>query len=588
MAALPPQPASESEIRHPSSTIATDDTTTAISPNTRTPSGPPVDIKAAEYDSVAPNILPTAHHVSVPTDPDIEKRQSTSSSHTDQNDHPLEHSAVEEAAQAYTIWTHREKVCLALSAALGALLSPMTGAIYYPAITTISHDLGVSNDDINLTITTYMVVQAIAPMLVAGFSDDLGRRPAYVLCFGIYLAANLGLALQNSYVALLILRMLQSAGSSALIALGQGTIADVVTSSERGRYTPYSSIPTVVGPTLGPVIGGLLSTYLGWHSVFWFLLIVCAILAFPLLLFLPETCRNVVGDGSIPPPFLNQNLTDTIRHARRAKRGLKPDPVRQAALRANLGFRIPNPLKTLTVLADLESLLVLIGSALSLMMLYVFSTGASLAFKDIYHYNELYVSLMFLPFGGAGLLSILTTGPLMDWNFRRLAAQREIPLNHTRQMDLSAFPIEKARLQLAIPVAFLGASAQFVYGWLIARTYGTRFSIAGPVCMLMVAGYGCSATCSIMIALLLDLNSTQPATATAANNLVRCTLGAAAAAALGLMTSAWGNGWGYGFWSLLFMAYIPVMGLVSWKGLEWRQKRSKKLAAKAEVKRMKE
>lgn len=67
-------------------------------------------------------------------------------------------------------------------------------------------------------------------------ADMAGRRPAYILSFTVYLAANIGLALQDSYAGLFMLRCLQSTGSSGAIALGYGVVADVSTSSERGKY----------------------------------------------------------------------------------------------------------------------------------------------------------------------------------------------------------------------------------------------------------------------------------------------------------------------------------------------------------------
>ena len=114
-------------------------------------------------------------------------------------------------------------------------------------------------------LTSPQIVQGLAPMMIAGFSDKAGRRPAYVICFVIYIAANLGLALQNDYVALLILRMLQSAGSSGTIALAQGLVGDCIVSSDRGKYVAYASLGSILGPTVSPLIGGLLSQYLGWH-----------------------------------------------------------------------------------------------------------------------------------------------------------------------------------------------------------------------------------------------------------------------------------------------------------------------------------
>lgn len=90
----------------------------------------------------------------------------------------------------------------------------------------ISSDLHVSSTAINLTVTTYLIFQGISPMMIAGFSDKAGRRPAYFICFTIYIIANLALALQDNYVALLILRMLQAAGSSGTVSLANGMVGD--------------------------------------------------------------------------------------------------------------------------------------------------------------------------------------------------------------------------------------------------------------------------------------------------------------------------------------------------------------------------
>lgn len=78
-------------------------------------------------------------------------------------------------------------------------------------------------------------------MMIAGISDTAGRRPAYILCFTIYMLSNLALGLQNNYAALLVLRLTRSAGSSGTVALASGLVGDLATSSERGSYIAYSS-----------------------------------------------------------------------------------------------------------------------------------------------------------------------------------------------------------------------------------------------------------------------------------------------------------------------------------------------------------
>lgn len=116
----------------------------------------------------------------------------------------------------------------------------------------MADSLGVTVGLVNLAVTTYMIVSGIVPALLGNAADKFGRRPIYLLALVIYFAANLGLSLQNTYAGLLVLRMLQSAGSSGLlggislrelantiegtISLGYGVIADITTRADRGSY----------------------------------------------------------------------------------------------------------------------------------------------------------------------------------------------------------------------------------------------------------------------------------------------------------------------------------------------------------------
>ena len=78
----------------------------------------------------------------------------------------------------------------------------------------IASDLRVTITLVKLTVTSYMIVSGITPAIVGDLADMVGRRPVYLATFLVYLAAKIGLALQRSYPALLVLRMLQSAGGS--------------------------------------------------------------------------------------------------------------------------------------------------------------------------------------------------------------------------------------------------------------------------------------------------------------------------------------------------------------------------------------
>ncbi|KAJ3541727.1 hypothetical protein NM208_g4471 [Fusarium decemcellulare] len=167
------------------------------------------------------------------------------------------------------------------------------------SVTEIRQD--VSTQLINLTITSYLVFQALAPALFGDAADIVGRRPAFIVMFTVYTLANLGLALQNSHSALLVLRMVQSLGCSAAITVSYGVVADIATASDRGGLLGTAMIATNLGPAIAPVIGGGILSRAGWRWIFWFLMIAGALMLLLLALLLPETARSIVGNGSIIP-----------------------------------------------------------------------------------------------------------------------------------------------------------------------------------------------------------------------------------------------------------------------------------------------
>lgn len=478
------------------------------------------------------------------------------------------------AKEDYSVFTVWQKRWIIIAGSFASWFSPMTGSIYFPALTKIANDLHVSDSKISITVTTYLIIQGLAPMMIAGFSDKAGRRPAYFVCFVIYIIANLALGLQDNYYALLFLRMLQSAGSSGTVALANGVVSDLVTSSERGQYVAWASLGSILGPSLSPVIGGLLSQYLDYHWIFWFLLILSVVFYIPFFLFMPETCRKIVGDGSVPPPWTSWNLADQIRHRRRTKSNIPVDEEKVAELRKNYKLSIPNPISSLRVLSDLEAALILIAQGLGLACYYAIITGASSAFSSVYGFDELQVGLVFLSIGGGSIISAFTTGKLIDWNYKRHAKRLGFPITKNRLTDISDFPVEKARMQIALPFQLLGGACVIGYGFMMSH----HVNIAGPVIMLFLFGYLFIAASQALNVLIVDIYPTRAAAASAANNVSRCLLGAAASAAIVPMTEAMGNGLAY--LTLVLIFYVGCIGpLLSMRyGIKWR----KDLKAKTE------
>lgn len=146
-----------------------------------------------------------------------------------------------ESEEAFTSFTRSQLRGLRLLLGFSAITSPLTATIYFPLLPLLRAQFNTSAQGINLTLTIYIVFQAISPVVFGPLSDTYGRRPIFLYTLALYLISNIGLAVnERNYVVLLVVRAFQSLGASAAYAIAFGVVADVCTQSERGRMRrPY-------------------------------------------------------------------------------------------------------------------------------------------------------------------------------------------------------------------------------------------------------------------------------------------------------------------------------------------------------------
>ena len=111
---------------------------------------------------------------------------------TDRATEDVEASRQEPATPAYSVFTHRQRIFIIAMVACAGFFSTLSANIYFPALNALSRDLKVSNGLINLTLTSYMVFQGLAPTVFGDLADMIGRRPAYILGFIIYISTTIG------------------------------------------------------------------------------------------------------------------------------------------------------------------------------------------------------------------------------------------------------------------------------------------------------------------------------------------------------------------------------------------------------------
>lgn len=217
----------------------------------------------------------------------------------------------------------------------------------------------------------------------------------------------MALTVQHSYLGLLILRCFQSAGSSAMVALCQGIVADVATAADRGTYVAYASVSTILGPTLSPVIGGLLSQYFGWRAIFWFLAAFAAPVFALILLFLPETCHKIVGNGSIPSSsFYHMTLHEWFRGEKRLARDVGVSEEHEGLLTEKPSIKFPNPLTTLKILSNKEALLLMGFVGIVFGIHYLVLSTIPFRYGDMYEFGETQLGLIYVLRAGKYSFSI--------------------------------------------------------------------------------------------------------------------------------------------------------------------------------------
>ncbi|KAK6333896.1 hypothetical protein TWF730_004079 [Orbilia blumenaviensis] len=476
----------------------------------------------------------------------------------------------------YSVFTLPQKKWIAFLLTLSAFFSPFSSTVYLPALLPIQQELGITTTQVNLSLTTYLIFQAIAPTLSGELSDTLGRRPVYLITFVIYVAACAGLAVQKSLAALLILRMLQSSGSSGTVAIGFGTLADFTTPAERGSYMGFINSFPLSSPALGPVIGGAIAEAVGWRWIFWFLVVFASATLGLMFLAFPETNRKVVGDGSIRPPVLNRAILEKLVSPKESWA-----PSRKSASngrKRTLRDMVPNPFRSVLIIFNKDVSIILLVMSIFYASFYAVMASLPKLFSAIYGYNELEVGLCYLAFGSGGIISSIVTGKIIDRDFQSVAKEAGIKIDRTKLEDMSKFPLEKARLKSIWYGMGLCIAATIPYGWTLSR----KPHVAAPLIIQFLIGASNVCVINMISVFLIDLYPAAPATATASGNLCRCMFGAVSTSVIDIMLTKMGVGWTFTFWGLVCLICFPLLELERRQGHNWRLERYQDLMKKQE------
>ncbi|KDR77434.1 hypothetical protein GALMADRAFT_155380 [Galerina marginata CBS 339.88] len=485
----------------------------------------------------------------------------------------IEHAPVKNDPREWS--SFRKNSILALIA-FASLIASLSSNIQNPAVEEMEADLPATSSQFSLSISMFSLVQGLMPLLWSAISEVKGRKLVYLTSIALFSLGSIIVALSRHIGPVIGFRVLQAAGSSAVMAIGAASLADIFDPEERGRKMGIYYAAPLLGPALGPVFGGILTSVWGWRAIFWFLALVSGTIFFAFAFFFQDTYRRerslvyqkVLKQrlSNVPVPKTNvPSMTGRgCLKANKSDVNIAMESTGSKEMARDAIFPVPTPRLSITdvnpfkplflVVRRKNNFLVLLSSGLffGYNLLVVYATSRTLATS--YHYSPLKIGLVTLSFG-AGCISGSVLGG--HWSDRQLAALKAANGgNSYPEMRLKSTLIGICLL----PPFVLG------FGWLCQATV----HISAICIFLFLEGFFSIWIYCITLAYIVDANTGMSSTAVAANSAFRGLAAFVGTEVAVPLQDGLGDGWLYTVWAAVLAFSGVCMLLVWWKGAQWR------------------
>ena len=164
---------------------------------------------------------------------------------------------------------------------LGTLMVAIDTTIVLLALPTMAGDLHAGLDVMIWTILVYLLLTAVLTVHLGRIGDVYGRSRMFNACFAVFTAGSFLCALAPDAYSLIGFRVVQAVGGSLMAANSGAIVADIFPPESRGKAFGYTTLGWSAGATVGIVLGGIITTLVGWRYIF-FLNVPIGIVAVPL------------------------------------------------------------------------------------------------------------------------------------------------------------------------------------------------------------------------------------------------------------------------------------------------------------------
>lgn len=152
---------------------------------------------------------------------------------------------------------------------LAVVMQALDTTIANVALPYIQGSVSASADQVNWVLTSYIVAAAIMTPPSGFLANRFGRQRVLLMAIAGFVVASVLCGIAQSLVEIVVFRLLQGFFGAALVPISQSILLDIYTQKERGSAMALFGVSVMVGPVLGPVIGGWLTDQFSWRWVFY-------------------------------------------------------------------------------------------------------------------------------------------------------------------------------------------------------------------------------------------------------------------------------------------------------------------------------
>ncbi|HMA70425.1 MAG TPA: DHA2 family efflux MFS transporter permease subunit [Xanthobacteraceae bacterium] len=181
------------------------------------------------------------------------------------------------------------RTLLTVCAMAATIMQALDSTIANVALPYMQGSLSASQDQINWVLTSYIVAAAIMTAPIGWVAERFGRKKLFIVCAAGFTFASVLCGSAQSIEEMVLFRALQGSFGAALVPLSQAVMLDSYTLAERGSAMAIWGVGVMLGPIMGPTLGGWLTDQYSWHWVFLINLPIGIFTVIGLMIFMDET-----------------------------------------------------------------------------------------------------------------------------------------------------------------------------------------------------------------------------------------------------------------------------------------------------------